>query len=291
MSNTTAPERAEPTPLVHWPHSGIDASTTLEVRNYKELPHADGYTFTADILHPQLGHIGSLSHEGDRRGTQFVPSDPDRFGWHEMRAYVKQCREDGLPLSEEAVLFDAVLYEQKTAQMVDAMRRNNTTLVREFVEFSSGAAIRGDVTELHRIAIMREDRELRAEILDESPSTRRASGGDWQIYNGREWKPLLVPHTLTQDEIAGKLGTIGAAFWKQEATVDGLHVNGVHQHDRHPYYVLASDELPVNHRAWCTCRIDPRAPLTRFEYWCELGLIASGQVHPLERCRRLVTID
>lgn len=256
MTNTTAHDPAEPAQLVHWPHSGIDAPTTLAYRLCASSQDARDSDFAVELHHPELGHIGWVCAEGTGGAAMFVPSDHERFSRRDMARYVEQCLGDGKPLGLEERLLDAVLYEQNTAQTVDAMRRNNTTLVREFTEFPGGGGIRGDVAELHRIAIMREDRELRAKILDESPRTRRAFGGDWQIYNGREWKPLLVPQTLAQDEIAAKLDAIRVSA-QRKTTVDGLYANGVQWHARHPYYVLASDELPVNHRAWCTCRIGP----------------------------------
>ncbi|WP_158894613.1 hypothetical protein [Amycolatopsis anabasis] len=290
--------------LVLWPHTGIEAPTTLAYRNCVDFEHSRGVAFRAELHHPQLGMIGWLENEGVGGATRFAPHDLDRFGWRAMDAYVARCRLDGrpLPLGTEQLL-DAVMTEQEVAEEVVRMRREHTMLVREYAEQTPGGlgAWRGAVIVLNTIARTRPARESVIAELDEDIHTRRHFDGIWQMYDGHDWRPFLSEHELTSDEVRARIAAIQSAYaaaghppyYGHFGPVDGMHVSGpVRAFRTGSHFVLSSDEHPVYGHVWCRCGVGSRATLARFEHWdMQDGLIGSGWVHAAKKCRALVTID
>ncbi|WP_158889065.1 hypothetical protein [Amycolatopsis anabasis] len=290
--------------LVLWPHTGIQAPTTLAYRNRTELEHGRGVAFRAELHHPHLGMIGWLENEGVGGATRFAPNDLDRFGWREMNAYVGQCRIDGdpLPLGTEQLL-DAVMTEQDIADEVVRMRKEHTMLVREFAEETPGGlgAHRGAVIVLNTIAHTRPARESVVAELDDDTDTRRHFDGIWQMYDGRQWRPFLAEQKVTSDEMRARIAAIQAAYeaagrppyFGRFGPVDGMHITGpVRAFRTAPHFLLCGDERPVHGHMWCQCGVGSRAKLAQFERWdVQDGLIGSGWVHAAKKCRAVVTVD
>jgi len=196
---------------------------------------------------------------------------------------------------------DEVLAEVESADLVAQMREQNSFLVRAYLPGTpdGGRAVRGTPMVHDQVLLSRGDRAALAAKLDADPDIAAPAGAHWQMFNGRDWAPLLRERKLTDSQLAtrsrvatlaphiGTTDTWGLLYFIPLG--DGLNAFGTTKADR---MTTIGDAIPLaNAGSWCRC-VDGHARTVRFERWHLLdGLLGSGTVHAAEHCRRLVTID
>ncbi|CAL9677542.1 hypothetical protein SUDANB95_07867 (plasmid) [Actinosynnema sp. ALI-1.44] len=293
------------TKLTLWPHTGIEAPFKFTSRNYKGMETSRGVAYTADLVHPELGVVGTVENRGDGGGTWFYHSDRKVFSQQDFAQFAAQCREDGEPLHEAVAVehvLDMVIEETETEELVRTMRARGGVLVRTYeprTETNYGP-YRGAALLYKTIAWAPQDRAERVKRLNENPDTRARDGAHWQMFNGRSWVPLSTESKATPNPLSDRIKEMVAAYDAVKPAssttrvqgagplADGLYVNGSPVDAE---WVLTEQPGIDRSDEWCRCRVANPAAV-RFEKWnIWQGLIGTGTLHASKNCRRLLVID
>jgi hypothetical protein len=296
--------QSTPPPKVRWIHTGIDAPHELDVQGFNQLDTGRGIAYSAELVHPTLGVVGRIANLGDGGDTEFHSYGNTRFSWRDLESFAAQCTQDGVPLGLHYAavvrLLDAAIDEAEYAEQVTIMRLDGLFLVRSFeprTEHNHGT-FRGAALSYKAVMLRRTHRQRIAEKLAQQPELRLISGAYWQMFNGREWVPLLAER-FSAEQIASRVDALSAlrdasteahnTVVDPQGPIDGLY----------PYSGLSSDAFTlvedaiatVHTNRWCRCTTR-RPRLARFEKWSlKGGPLGSGTIHAARPCRRLVTID
>ncbi|ONI88116.1 hypothetical protein ALI22I_20470 [Saccharothrix sp. ALI-22-I] len=305
-------------PLTRWPHTGVVAPFLLTSSDYREQGTGNEQAaFTATLHHPDLGPVGVIEDDGDGTPTHFTPSAPARFSAAELDTFVRASRQDGAPFrpGPDGVgqLLCAVLDETEAAKAVHAIRGHGKMLVRGVLP----APLPGLPAQRHRpravspIPLTLEQRATVETALSDTADPKAVLAGLWwEMFNGREWTPLVAlpgPDVADSATLRAQIMPIVAEAGNtvpegdpilnagpvQSGLLQGMYVNfrvnagaGAGAGLR-----LIGDAVPVVHLdRWCDChRIRPTE--VRFHVIFPGGHETSGTVHAAKTCRRLLTLN
>ena len=299
--------------LVLWPHTGIEAPTTLTLRKYKEMDTTDGYAFTGEVVHPALGMVGWIENRGHGDGTTFTPAT-DRFTHRDMIDFIAQCREDGRSLAphggdvravvDREGFLDAVRVEYLSAKAAQNMRHRNETLLRGYSPATvyDATAWRGDLLGYPGILLSPAERRQAADQLAAEAATRLRLGEHWQMFSGTNWTALLAEPPLSAEQVQTRVDAIttlcsaSSGLLVNAGPIDGFHLTGFSWTARDSatdtMWLIEDTTTTLHPHEWCRCEDTSHQEPIRFEGWSrEHGLIASGSVHADSRCRRLLVMD
>lgn len=291
-------------PLTRWVHTGVEAPYKLDIQGFTMLETGRGVAYSAEMIHPEHGVVGRISNEGGGEITVFHSYDYKKFGHRELEAFAAQCRQDGEPLEHSSsgveTLLDEVIDEGEYADFVTEMRKNGHFLVRLYEPRTADnyGVRRGQALVYARPVLNRTDRENIAAELAKMPECRLAEAAFWQMFNGREWVPLLPEPTLTADQATTRISDLVAlhlATTKPNGVMHGHQLdNGLYAFsspDISLFTLIGDTTFHIDGERWCQCNRRVVKPV-RFERWSvHHGLLESGTVHAAKACRRLVTVD
>lgn len=291
---------------VRWTHTDVEAPYLLDAQGFNQLETGRGVAYSAELVHPTLGVVGRIANAGVGGDTEFYPYDYDRFSGRDLETFAAQCTQDGEPLGPHfygvSRLLDAVINEADFAEHVATMRKNGLFLVRSFeprTEHNHGPW-RG-LTSFSYRSIMHTPKQRQHIVQDlaERPEYRLAKGAYWQMFNGRDWVPLLSEERFTTDQITARIEGLaalrdasnapGQVVPEPQGPIDDLYAYSRLSSDA---FTLVEDRVAmVQAGRWCQCTTR-RPRLIRFEKWSlKGGPRGSGTIHGARSCRRLMTID
>jgi hypothetical protein len=289
--------------LVLWPHTGVLAPSLLQARGIQQGLTSRGVAYTAELIHPELGPLGSIVNNGDGGATRFDPADKNRFGHRDLERFAEQCRQDGEPLSvgeSGTRLLEATLDEAEYTSRVDKMRATGGFLIRYYDPSGPGhdGWGRGPAILFPRPALFPGRRHQLAKRAAQLPHVV-PENAVWQMFNGCDWAPLLptpsdgtarsgAANTARAAEVAALRAECTDSGQSRGPMSDGFHL----MPPRASYDQLTDDDIPrLRLDQWCRCRAG--APATvRWQLWnTNCGVLASGTAHRARRCRRLVRIN
>ncbi len=174
------PDPEELSPLVHSdlhvPHR------RLRVTALHQLPTSDGVAFTAE-LHLDATPVGTIENDGHGGATMFRSRRPDLFGWRHMEQFVAQCRHNGEPADEEAVL-NGLVDEFDLTREIERVSKAGLTLIRLMSPQGWCLTIRtiaaANSTQLTDLAVH----------LSNDPAA--VPGGIWQIWTTGCWQHVAT---------------------------------------------------------------------------------------------------
>ncbi|GAA4009584.1 hypothetical protein GCM10022247_34660 [Allokutzneria multivorans] len=276
-----------------WPHTQLYAPYRINANGlFQSLAEGASVAFGASLVHPTLGPIGELLHDGRDGEVEFFPSDSSRFSSADLDTFVAECRHNDMPIDRDGVLRE-IFTEAETDELVHTMRHHGYSLVRPFTPDPgySTTPIRGAATTLSRIPCRRDERmALLKGILAGEPLLPDAY---WELFDGERWIPL-VPEAHGQQsdstewfsESLRLLGNPPFACWAITASGSRVqvHVDGTR--------LFIGDGGPDPQLSkWCACTSTARER-SRFELRADGGaLICAGEVHRDDDCRSLMRIE
>jgi hypothetical protein len=295
----TTPATPDPT---RWVHTGIEAPHTFRVQDFTMLETHRGVAYSATLVHPDLGVVGLIDNEGCGGPTSFATYDRARYSQRDLEAFLTGCRQDGEPMDTGPMgletLLDEIINEAEFAEDVDRMRREGQFLVRFFQPRTATnyGSHRGPALPFSVPALRRDARAGLVTRLAGMPAHQLTDGASWQMFDGAEWVPLLGEPLLTIEQTITRLQAVTDLLTGPEAHTgyllgvpldDEFFLFGAPTTGR--FTLIGDTTKTLETAAWCQCA---RRPATvRFQRWDSGGLLESGTVHAVKRCRRLVRID
>lgn len=277
-----------------WIHTGIDAPYLLRATAVSEVEHDRGVAYSAELVHPELGIVGTISNRGCGDATRFDAHDDDTFSSRDLEQFLQQCLHDGEPIGADdlELLLDEIIDETETAEHVAEARRAGLFLVRAYRPRTSGGhPYRGYPLRWTRIALSRAAREALAARLDATPgSSVHGTKAYWQMFNGEAWTPLLAASPLTPEQIGDRVRRASRFTGR---SMQGEPFDGqfrIHGNPAGKFALIGDSTAALNASSWCRCT-RPSKRTVRFERWNYHVLQYSGVIHAAKTCRRLVRID